>query len=179
MIITDIEQLRQVSIPTNAQVCKEAKIFERLEKELNESKQSGVGLSAIQIGVPIQVCILRHKSDRGGYSQDLKLNMINSVIIEETGELKRCNGEGCLSLPGVRVDTERYDQVTVSWFDYDQDRMMQGVFIGFEAQIVQHELDHLSGVLVIDRKIKEIEEVGRNDPCSCGSGKKYKKCCLK
>jgi peptide deformylase len=103
--------------------------------------------------------------------------MINPIIEERDGELKRCPGEGCLSLPGVRVDTVRYEQVTAKWFDYDRKEEQRAVFYGFEAQVVQHELDHLDGLLITDRKFSQTK-VGRNDPCPCGSGKKFKKCCL-
>jgi len=53
-----------------------------------------------------------------------------------------------------------------------------------EAICVQHEIDHLNGITIHDRenKSKPIiseKKIGRNDPCPCGSGKKYKKCCLK
>ena len=51
-----------------------------------------------------------------------------------------------------------------------------------ESICVQHEIDHLNGITIHDRKrettVKVEKKVGRNDPCSCGSGKKYKKCCL-
>jgi uncharacterized protein YecA (UPF0149 family) len=48
---------------------------------------------------------------------------------------------------------------------------------GKEAQIIQHEIDHMDGILIIDKEYKS-NNVGRNDPCPCGSGKKYKKCCI-
>jgi len=42
---------------------------------------------------------------------------------------------------------------------------------------MQHEVDHMNGVLCIDRRVKKVVKIGRNEPCPCGSGKKYKKCC--
>ena len=53
-----------------------------------------------------------------------------------------------------------------------------------EAICVQHEIDHLNGISCIDKEVKlepivMDKKVGRNDPCPCGSGKKYKKCCLR
>jgi len=52
-----------------------------------------------------------------------------------------------------------------------------------ESICVQHEIDHLNGIVCMDRRIdltviREEVKIGRNDPCHCGSGKKYKKCCM-
>ena len=54
-------------------------------------------------------------------------------------------------------------------------------FEGFNAYIIQHEIDHLNGITCIDREYKREPlkvgtKIGRNEPCPCGSGKKYKKC---
>ena len=47
---------------------------------------------------------------------------------------------------------------------------------GWDAQVYQHEMDHLDGIA---EKFSQDDKIGRNDPCKCGSGKKYKKCCGK
>jgi len=49
---------------------------------------------------------------------------------------------------------------------------------GLEAVMVQHEIDHMNGMLCFDRGHKNKDKVGRNSLCPCGSGEKYKKCCI-
>jgi uncharacterized protein YchJ len=52
-----------------------------------------------------------------------------------------------------------------------------------ESVCVQHEIDQLNGMRILDRAQqltirRETPKIGRNEPCHCGSGKKYKKCCI-
>jgi len=92
--------------------------------------------------------------------------------------------EGCLTWPGKLILTERYDNVALNYFDLNGN-MHTEEFEGYESQIVQHETDHLNGVLeqVVSRDYRTVRKTeklpGRNDLCLCGSGKKYKKCCGK
>ena len=78
---------------------------------------------------------------------------------------------------GKKVDTKRFRYVHM----HDRDNPEGWVFQNFNAQVVQHEMDHLDGKLMIDRIFKAIpivtKKIGRNDKCPCGSGKKFKKCC--
>jgi len=172
MIIIDREKLKVKCRETTIEECKQLEIFSKLENELLDS---GVGLAANQIGFDIRACIIRMK--------DLKLNMINPVI-DDCYKLIINPNEGCLSFPGIRVNTNRYYQVRVSWLDFDTERITQAVFYADspnrnENIVVQHEVDHLNGILIEDRRCVVPQKVGRNDICPCGSGKKYKKCCLK
>ena len=63
----------------------------------------------------------------------------------------------------------------VFYYYNDPDRPSKG----FDSIAVQHEVDHLNGILIEDRRHIVPQKVGRNELCPCGSGKKYKKCCLK
>ena len=175
MITTDREKLKIKCRETTLEECKQLDIFSTLDRELQNNLTPGIGLSANQIGFDIRACIIRMK--------DLKLNMINPVI-EDSDRLIVNPNEGCMSFPGLRVNTNRYYQVRVSWLDFDTERLTQAVFYADspnrnENIVVQHELDHLDGLTILDRVAQPIVKVGRNDPCPCGSGKKYKKCCLK
>ena len=166
-IITDLNQLRKKSREISLNEAHELSIFVKLDNALKLSYRSGVGLAAIQIGMPVKVIIIRHAKT--------SINMLNPIILERIGKIRI--QEECLSLPNVTVNTERAEQVTVRWLDYDTKAERTAVFYGFEAVIVQHEVDHLDGILITDRGVPEVEKVGRNEPCPCGSGKKYKKCC--
>jgi peptide deformylase len=182
MIVTDISRLRVKCASTSIEQCDALGIFSLLEKELKDSKTTGIGLAAPQIGHNLRACIIRlpeHKDPEGHIRQGVHLNMINPVI--EKGYDKRVvNDEKCLSLPGIAVDTERYDEVLVSWLDYDEKQERKAVFYGLEAVCVQHEVQHLDGELIIDHAAVKKEKVGRNDPCSLclkeGIKIKWKKC---
>ena len=169
MITTNLEILRKVSQETSIEECEKLHIFPALEQVLRNHSEPGYGLSAIQIEQPIKAAIVRYK--------DLELNIINPVI-EEMEEPIRFQNEGCLSLPGVRQDTERYRRVTMKWLDFDKKEERRAAFEDVEAIILQHEVDHLNGVLFIDRLAKKKVKIGRNEKCPlCISGRKYKHCC--
>jgi peptide deformylase len=138
MIITDQKILRQASVKiedSNKEFL--ALIIDLLEKELKNSKIPGVGLSAIQIGIPLQVAIIR--------TRDLKLDLYNTEIIKMNGPFI-FNNEGCLSIPNLFKDTTRFRTIQIKNGD--------GSIItleGYNSVVVQHETDHLNGILFIDR----------------------------
>ena len=166
-IVTDIEKLREKSSEVNLGQINRLNYSLVLEmKELLE-KSRGVGLSAIQVGVAQRFFIMKTNRDE-------ILTIFNPKIIDKYDEIT-VPGEGCLSLPGKRVNTRRYKYIEAEWNENRQTR--RGVFRDMEAVIFQHEYDHLDGILMTDRQAQG-QKVGRNSPCPCGSGKKYKKCCL-
>ena len=167
MIITDKSILEQVSKETTLEECKSLDIFAKMEKELEEAKD-GLGLSAIQINIPIRAILLKYKNKI--------YRMINPVLGERSDPFVQ-KDEGCLSCPGVRIDTDRWKQINIKWLDYDTGKMKEAEGYDLSAVLAQHEVDHLDGILLYKRA-HHIVKVGRNDPCPCGSGKKYKKCCL-
>lgn len=101
----------------------------------------GVGLSAIQIGVPKRVFVM----DIGKRS----LVFCNPIIIKTEGEQAYMN-EGCLSLPGIIETILRWPAVTVQALD-DKGQLFQTSFKGLEGQCIQHENDHLDGILMPDK----------------------------
>lgn len=89
--------------------------------------------------------------------------------------------ERCLSWPGEDLRARRHLKVDASYTARDG-TPVSCQLSGLEAQVFQHELDHLDGVPSVRAKDfaeRVTPEPGRNDPCPCGSGKKYKKCCLR
>lgn len=106
------------------------------------------------------------------------------LIINPT--INRCFGikeikvEGCLTWEKKRIVAERYRQIDVNYFDFNGEFHQGEIIKGLDAEIWQHEVNHLEGVEenVVDYFVEPPPiEVGRNEPCPCGSGKKYKKCC--
>jgi len=107
------------------------------------------------------------------------LRMINPQIIHQNYPIKY-KGEGCLSFPGKYLSTQRFKLVKVGFIDANTLEPREMEFFGFEAVVMQHEIDHHNGTLFMDRHQTPIisdKKVGPNDKCPCGSGKKYKKCC--
>ncbi len=100
-------------------------------------------------------------------------------IVKYVGILEK-KLEGCLTWRGSLVLSDRYRAVEVEYYDLDGNYKTEFI-IGFDAQIWQHEVNHLNGVVEtivsVDYKLQK-NEIGRNEPCPCGSGKKYKHCCL-
>ena len=88
--------------------------------------------------------------------------------------------EGCLTWKRKKIVVNRYNDITVSYYDMKGEKHVENIS-GYNAHIWQHEVDHLNGV---EERIEELtwphtreHKEGRNDPCPCGSGKKFKKCC--
>lgn len=106
---------------------------------------------------------------------------IDPKIIEFVG-LKEIKCEGCLTWKGKTVVAERSRAVRVSYYDIDGIFHADEFHRGFDGQVWQHEINHLNGVAerIEDPGFVEPKRIDaqRNDPCPCGSGKKYKQCCL-
>ena len=126
--------------------------------------------------------------------------LINPKIVSRETEIPFY--EGCLSYPGKGVNTKRYETVEVKSDTVEGTMIFSGVDTGesgkgswehsevkedrhvrtLEAVCVQHEIDHLNGIRCLDRvvdtTIRVEKKPGRNEPCHCGSDKKFKKCCI-
>ncbi|MBO8160758.1 MAG: peptide deformylase [Thermosipho sp. (in: Bacteria)] len=102
--------------------------------------EDGVGLAAPQIGVSLRFFAM---DDGNG-----PLIIINPEIIEHSNE-KELGEEGCLSLPGIFADVNRYKWVKLKYQD-EYGNVHERLFEGYSARIVQHERDHLDGILFID-----------------------------
>lgn len=105
----------------------------------------GVGLAAVQVGVLKRVLVLDAKSGETGSELEV---YINPEIIASSGDL--IWEEGCLSLPDFSEEVKRKEHVTVRFNDVTG-AVHEKTLDGFRAVILQHELDHLNGVLATDR----------------------------
>lgn len=91
--------------------------------------------------------------------------------------------EGCLTWGHSKIIVaDRHETVDIDYYTVDGEYQKERVS-GFDAQVWQHEINHLDGVeeVVLDKapvQYRRANKIGRNDPCPCGSGKKYKKCHL-
>jgi peptide deformylase len=107
----------------------------------------GVGLAAPQIGVSQRLLVYR-------VGQDAPLIALVNPEIEWSSDNAETAEEGCLSIPGIAVDVERAVDVRVRAQDETgAARLVEAS--GLEARVIQHEIDHLNGVLILDRTSKE------------------------
>ncbi len=110
----------------------------------------GIGLAATQLGVLHRVLVYR------AYSDDPLTALVNPVIEWAAEELETLE-EGCLSLPGVHVEVERPAQVRVRARDIAGKELVIEAE-GLEARVIQHEIDHLDGILILDRIPRELRK---------------------
>ena len=109
----------------------------------------GIGLAAIQVGVPKRILVIDITRDDEARNP---LSFINPEIIDPTESLNSFE-EGCLSVPGVWEEIERPDECTVKYLD--KDGVEQSVRCkGMLATVIQHEMDHLNGVVFVDHLSK-------------------------
>ncbi|MES2747293.1 MAG: peptide deformylase [Bacteroidota bacterium] len=118
----------------------------------------GVGLAAPQIGLGIRLFVIDTEpfSDSDGLSNEekeqlkvFKQTFINAKMLVEEGDEWAFN-EGCLSIPDVREDVYRNEKITLEYDDEDFNRKTQS-FDGIVARVIQHEYDHIEGILFTDK----------------------------
>jgi peptide deformylase len=107
----------------------------------------GIGLAATQLGVMHRVLVYR-------VDPEAPLGVLINPVIEWTGDEVETMEEGCLSLPGVGVDVERPIRVRVRAQDEEGAALVVEAS-GLEARVIQHEVDHLDGVLILDRTSRD------------------------
>ncbi|NUY81184.1 peptide deformylase [Flavobacterium sp. MAH-1] len=118
----------------------------------------GVGLAAPQVGLPIRLFVIDtapfgEDEDLPAQEQEMlknfKRTFINAKMLKEEGEEWGFN-EGCLSIPEVREDVYRNEQITIEYQDEDFNTKTE-VFDGLIARVIQHEYDHIEGILFTDK----------------------------
>ncbi len=131
-------------------------LLENMFETMYEAK--GIGLAAPQIGLPIRLFLVDASpfEDDEEYSEEereflstFKKVFINAKIIEETGDEWAFN-EGCLSIPDIREDVFRNEDILIEYYDENFTKYTEK-FNGIVARIIQHEYDHIEGVLFTDK----------------------------
>ena len=128
-------------------------------------KRYGVGLAAPQIGEPLAIAIIGLKpTPTRPNTPKLSLTLINPEIVGHSGS-RTGEWEGCISGPDMYGKAMRYPKIRVHWLDGKAHSRVKD-FEGLVAQVIQHEVDHLNGVLFVDRV---------RDPKTYVTGSEYKK----
>ena len=144
MIVTDVEALRMKCedvLPEEIE-----SLRSKLEEGLKYSEmlgRAGIGLSCPQIGIPKKMAIVRIKPARGDV---ISVDLVNARI-DQGYHRKIFRNEGCLSFPNEYIDTMRYHEIVVKDNLADPESF---VATGLLAVCIQHELDHLEGILLPD-----------------------------
>jgi peptide deformylase len=150
--------LRKKSQPVKRVTRRIKRLVQDLKDTLNDHA-NGIGLAAPQINVHSRVVVVRlggGQDDEGNVREPgPPMALINPQIVE-AGDEKR-DFDGCLSFPGLYGETVRPHRLRVTGLD-EAGRPFNRVFEGFDAVVVHHEIDHLDGVLFIDR-VENIEDL--------------------
>jgi peptide deformylase len=109
--------------------------------------EPGIGLAAPQVGVPVRMFVIDTEWTEEGNDRS-PMVLINPEIVEKSGNI--VYEEGCLSVPDYNADVERASNVTIKAIDLDGKEILEEVE-GLRAVCMQHEYDHLDGILFIDR----------------------------
>jgi len=110
---------------------------------------SGIGLAAPQIGRPLRIvlyCLPPHRIPEGAKAKSIPWTAMINPVIETIGEEKRPMWERCLSLPGLYAKVPRYNRIIIRYSTLDGEKIEQH-WQGYVAMLLQHECDHLDGIL--------------------------------
>ena len=160
---------------------KEAEEVEPDYPELNQliadmyetmQQSDGVGLAAPQIGLSKRLIVIDADVLKESFPElaGVRLTLINPEldIIEDGKKVTR--EEGCLSIPGLSEPVARFEKVKLNWLDENFNEHEQ-VFEGFLARIIQHEYDHLDGIMYVDRISPIRKQLIRNKLRNIADGK--------
>lgn len=144
-------------------VCKPVKDFKKLSSLIDDMfdtmyEESGIGLAANQIGVDLNLFII----DISGIEEETESVhiFINGEIMESSGE--SWFEEGCLSIPDVRLEVKRPEFIQFKYQDENGTEHIEEMR-GLLARAIQHEIDHLKGVFIVDRVTKTVKMTLEND----------------
>lgn len=135
-IVKDLEVLHMKSSKANPNSEETKSVIKDLIDTANEYKDRCVGLSAIQIGVPLRICVV--------FNGENFIPFINPIITKNYGDKYEVE-EGCMSLDETRI-VSRYERIEV--IRQTQNGFIKERFRGYMAEILQHEIDHFNGKLI-------------------------------
>lgn len=137
MIVTDKNILHQISVETTPKEVEGLGLVFKLREANKSAWTKGAGLAAIQIGMPVRFAWYFHEGKEG--------ILLNPVVVNQWGE--EIASEGCLSIPGKRIDVKRAYEI-----EYLTNRKKKRAR-GFLARLIQHEIDHMNGILITDKRV--------------------------
>ena len=143
-IITEPDKLlRQVSKPVSKVGKKEQELMADMLETMYAA--NGIGLAAIQVGIPQRIIVMDICKEKNKKEPRFFVN----PIIKNKDPLKATYEEGCLSVPNQFAEVDRPSKCEVEYLDYNGNKQLLKAE-GLLATCIQHEMDHLEGILFID-----------------------------
>ncbi len=148
--------LRKVAKDIDANYPKLKELIENMKETMYNA--SGVGLAAPQIGLPIRLFVIDAtpfaddsdlSTEEQNFLQKFQRVFINAKMIKEEGE-EWAFREGCLSIPGINENVSRKEKITIEYYNENFEKKTE-ILEGLAARVVQHEYDHIEGVLFTDK----------------------------
>lgn len=132
---------------------------------------NGVGLAAPQIGMSIRLFVVDTEPmvEDDDDEKGVRMAFINPQIVDETGEEWKFE-EGCLSIPGIREDVSRHDTIRIKYQDTDWNEHEEEID-GILARVIQHEYDHIEGILFTDHITSFKKKLIKNKLANISKGK--------
>ncbi len=155
-----ILKIREVGDPVLSTICEEVDIknidkkiidiIEDMKETLNFTE--GFGIAAPQIGSNKRIVIIQINKDKCSYNEceDIPTTVMINPVWKQLSEEKDIQYEGCLSVPQIRGKVERYKNIEVNYYNENGEKIVKQVN-GFTARDIQHECDHLNGIVFVDK----------------------------
>ncbi len=168
--------LRKVCDPITQDYTGLTKLIEDMFQTMYQS--NGVGIAAPQVGLPIRLFLVDTEpfsenddltNEEREYLKTFKRTFINARIIEEQGDSWVFN-EGCLSIPGVNEDVSRLSTIIIEYPDENFNTHRE-TFSGLVARVIQHEYDHIEGILFTDHLSSFKKQLLKNKLNNISNGK--------
>lgn len=171
-----ILKIREVGDPVLNIVCQKVDV-KNINKEILEdiedlketlSFTEGFGIAAPQVGINKRIIIISVKKEKCSYKdcEDVPTTVMINPSWKKLSEEKETEFEGCLSVPTIRGKVERYKKIEVTYFNEQGEKVVKNVS-GFTARDIQHECDHLDGIVFLERVTE------KNGFATTGMIKKY------
>ena len=159
-----VDFLRTPTIPVNFPISKEV---QKIITDLVDTFRSVpcAGIASNQLGYNKKIFIgMKHDKEIKDESTDIDDVVpdpdnyelyINPQIDRADSKSTQVGPEGCLSIPNITLEIERYDKIKVRYYDI-KGRKVKKPLSGFLSRLYQHELDHLNGSLMFENPISNI-----------------------
>lgn len=145
MVVEPDERLHTASEEVRDITSELKKNVEKMKRTVE--KQDGVGLAAVQVGIMQRFALVCFEKGEGKYEKAMLI--INPKITSFSSEMVE-GEEGCLSIPGFFTKVWRHKRITLEYTDIKGEKQVLEIS-DWNARIVQHEIDHLNGILITDR----------------------------
>ena len=164
IIMREIKHVGEKVLQQKAEIVKDIDLKQELIQDMIKimRENKGVGIAAPQVGISERIVVIEiNKNERYPDAPSFPLTvMINPEVKYLTNEVEEGH-EGCLSVPGIRGIVPRYKRVSVKYLD-EFGSPKEDTLEGFPAKVVQHEVDHLEGIVFIER-VKDLKTLITNE----------------